>query len=191
MCTDCNQAARYPGRGSYCLECARARARARYHEVKHLIPDRPCAACGEAPRATRAYCGSCHRAKCAERYRSDPQSREKSRQSYRKHAEKRAAEARARRAEDPDVYVARHVKSRYGLEVADLESLYASQSGRCAICAREAPIRGRDGLHVDHCHVTGKVRGLLCTGCNQGLGRFRDSAERLEAAAEYLRKARG
>jgi hypothetical protein len=44
----------------------------------------------------------------------------------------------------------------------------------------------RPVLHVDHCHQTGHVRALLCTGCNSGLGAFRDSPERLREAAAYI-----
>ena len=44
---------------------------------------------------------------------------------------------------------------------------------------------------VDHCHVGGEVRGLLCSNCNVGLGMFADNPEALEAAARYIRRARG
>jgi hypothetical protein len=60
--------------------------------------------------------------------------------------------------------------------------LLTEQSGRCAIC-RVAPL---GPLVVDHNHDTGEVRGLLCDSCNMGLGRFREDAETLRVAAEYL-----
>lgn len=63
----------------------------------------------------------------------------------------------------------RHLWEKYEMTEADVESLSASQDGRCAICGRfEADIP--KGLCIDHCHRTGRVRGLLCTACNTHLG---------------------
>lgn len=66
------------------------------------------------------------------------------------------------------------------------ESTLADQSGGCAICG-EAPSPDKS-LAVDHCHVTGDVRGLLCTVCNWALGRFKDDPGRFESAARYLKR---
>lgn len=76
----------------------------------------------------------------------------------------------------------------YGLSEAAYDSMLANQGGACAICRVIPP--GRGVLHVDHCHVSGTVRGLLCRSCNQGLGHFEDEIERLHRAAEYLSTAR-
>jgi len=64
-------------------------------------------------------------------------------------------------------------------------ALLEAQDGRCAICRTDTP-GGKGGFHLDHDHATGAVRGLLCTNCNMGLGRFADDPARLRAAAEYL-----
>lgn len=72
----------------------------------------------------------------------------------------------------------------YGLTVTEYESLLAAQGGLCGICKETCP-SGRN-LAVDHDHETGKVRGLLCTRCNPGLGYFRDDAERLRAALQWI-----
>jgi hypothetical protein len=61
---------------------------------------------------------------------------------------------------------------------------YEDQSGCCAICNRHESVAGT--LHLDHCHDSGKLRGLLGSGCNLGLGLFRDSIGALIAATEYL-----
>jgi hypothetical protein len=71
----------------------------------------------------------------------------------------------------------------YGLSLEEFNSMVTSQNGRCAIC-NEVPT-GR-GFHVDHCHLTGKIRGLLCRGCNLALGNMKDDPVRLMTAANYL-----
>jgi hypothetical protein len=68
----------------------------------------------------------------------------------------------------------------YGIEFADYERMLDEQDGHCAICP------STEDLHVDHCHSTGVVRGLLCGPCNRGIGLLRDDTERLLAAARYL-----
>jgi hypothetical protein len=70
---------------------------------------------------------------------------------------------------------------RYGLVEADFERMRNEQAGCCAVCDQPT-----QKFHIDHCHDTGKVRGLLCGPCNQGLGFFRDNPDRLMAAAAYL-----
>jgi len=62
--------------------------------------------------------------------------------------------------------------------------LYKEQRGLCAICKRDEATVGT--LCLDHCHETGKIRGLLCRKCNTGLGMFHDNLENVLAASEYL-----
>lgn len=79
--------------------------------------------------------------------------------------------------------------NQYGITAADYDRMLADQGGACAICG--ALSGGRwETLAVDHCHTTGRVRGLLCTPCNQGIGLLRDSVERIHAAISYLEAAR-
>ena len=73
-----------------------------------------------------------------------------------------------------------HLKRRYGITSADVDAMVEAQGGVCAVCQERAP------EHVDHDHLTGQVRGVLCSCCNQGLGNFRDRAQLLRAAVEYL-----
>jgi hypothetical protein len=61
--------------------------------------------------------------------------------------------------------------------------MVAAQNGACKVC-NEVPT---ETLRVDHCHVTGRVRGLLCRKCNTGLGMLRDSVAIVASALEYLR----
>lgn len=76
-----------------------------------------------------------------------------------------------------------HLVRRYGIGAAEVEGMIERQGGACLICLR--PLG--DKPHVDHCHETGQVRGVLCFNCNGGLGQFRDDAALLLRAVEYLR----
>lgn len=98
-------------------------------------------------------------------------------------AEQRAWRAKHReRLRTSEVYGQRYLRN-YGLTKDDYEILLKHQDGRCAIC--RSPPKGKR-LAVDHCHTTGRVRGLLCEPCNHGLGKFADDPERCRAAAAYL-----
>lgn len=71
---------------------------------------------------------------------------------------------------------------KYGITQDDYLKMVADQGGRCAICGSESD----KSFHIDHCHETGKVRGLLCGPCNHAIGLMYDDPETLRAAAEYL-----
>ena len=86
-----------------------------------------------------------------------------------------------------DYEFARGLKRFYGLTVHQYESMLLKQNGCCDCCGiHESKFKRR--LHVDHDHETGKIRALLCTECNPGLGYFKHSIERLELAVQYLKK---
>ena len=74
--------------------------------------------------------------------------------------------------------------SMYGLTPEAYVGIFESQEGKCAICGL-APTTKR-GLHIDHCHKTNAVRGLLCHSCNIAIGNFKDSKELLIKAIHYL-----
>lgn len=84
-----------------------------------------------------------------------------------------------------DYAVFSHRKKAYGLSIDDYEKLILEQNGVCAICSRLP--NGRN-LSVDHNHVTGKIRGLLCLPCNTMLGMANDSIDILIKAIEYLKE---
>ena len=79
-----------------------------------------------------------------------------------------------------------HLKRTYKLTQADYNALLAKQDHRCVICGLAAEDNMQGKLYVDHSHVTGAVRGLLCFDCNTGLGKFRDNASLLIKAARYV-----
>ena len=72
------------------------------------------------------------------------------------------------------------------MEPEHFSQLLQKQNHSCAICKTTTP-GGKGTFHVDHCHATGAVRGLLCMACNIGIGKLKDSPELLDAAASYLR----
>lgn len=75
---------------------------------------------------------------------------------------------------------------KYGITREEFEHMYDLQLGRCAIC--QIPL-SETRVHVDHCHSSQEVRGLLCNLCNPGLGYFQDDPALLRKAAEYLERA--
>jgi hypothetical protein len=124
--------------------------------------------------ARKSHCQPCHLIRQREIY-SDPEYRAK-------------VNARRRRRMDPKKVRAAALK-KYGLTIDQFSELEQSQGGLCAICGKAPLWRGRKVLQVDHCHDTGRVRGLLCHYCNSGMGLFRDNPELLEKATAYLRRS--
>jgi hypothetical protein len=90
---------------------------------------------------------------------------------------------------DPVKHRDRTIKAKFGITSAEYEILLASQDGSCAICGTTDfnYSRGKKP-HIDHCHETGKVRGLLCGHCNIGIGQFFDNVSLLEKAIIYLKE---
>lgn len=90
------------------------------------------------------------------------------------------------RKENPDKYKTNHLKRKYGITIDEWRLLFESQGKVCAICKCQEPCKM--GWATDHCHTTGKIRGVLCYSCNWGLGHFKDNILALEEASRYLRK---
>ncbi len=126
---------------------------------------------------------------------------ERNRRDYAKHREARKAAMRAYHWKNRDVEVLKMRKhyhenretirrarnaSKYGITLEEYDSLFVIQGGVCALCGEPSDSEGRL-LSVDHCHDTGKVRGLLCSSCNMGIGIFDDDIASLEKAIAYLR----
>ncbi len=75
----------------------------------------------------------------------------------------------------------RYRLKKFGITVREYNAIFVLQQGRCGIC--EEPLTKPC---IDHCHTTGKVRGILCPTCNTGLGMFKDSPKNLSRASSYL-----
>lgn len=136
-----------------------------------------------------------------EKYRRNPEKQakhnEKRRAQYAADPSLRAAmraQARDWARRNPDRHKESRLRLSYGITFADYQRMLTEQLGGCAICgaAHCKDFDPRSGkprkLHVDHCHATGAVRGLLCSNCNKAIGLFHDAPERLRAAAAYLER---
>lgn len=91
--------------------------------------------------------------------------------------------SKIRKDRSPEKIREYNLRKSFGITIAEYEEMLESQGGTCAICRGTESV-GR--LAVDHCHSTGKIRGLLCTNCNQAIGKFKDSGPLLLRAIEYL-----
>lgn len=91
-----------------------------------------------------------------------------------------------RRKENPDTKKNLHLKRTYGITLVEYNTMFKEQKGCCKICGTHQS-NLKHSLHVDHCHTTGEVRGLLCSNCNAGLGMFKDNVTFLKNAIEYLK----
>jgi hypothetical protein len=103
---------------------------------------------------------------------------------YLKNKEQRIAHSQVWKKSNP-----RRVKgyriAKYGITLEQYEAQLKEQNHCCAICRN--PLDLGKHTHQDHCHITNKTRGILCTNCNKGIGCFRDSIASLENAIEYLK----
>ncbi len=160
----------------------------------------PCKRCGSTERYVASRnCVACTREGCRQRYATDPEYAQARRAAAKAHGQLPSSRERERirwskRRQDPE-YLARaraqkrdrHLIKTYGIDTRQYERLLAAQGGQCALCKTDTPGGSGDCFHVDHCHATGKVRGLLCSQCNQALGKLGDTIEALERVLRYLK----
>lgn len=83
-----------------------------------------------------------------------------------------------------DKYKFNSIKKRYGLNENQYHKMFNDQLGLCAICKLEAS----KPLHIDHCHKTGQIRGLLCVNCNVALGLLKEDKNIIKSVLTYLDK---
>ena len=129
-------------------------------------------------------CKECERAMAKAWYKKNPQYAKQKAKEWRK---SNPDKVRQYRAENRRKHYLEEVKRKYNLDSETFWSIYDEQGGRCAICNKQlAWSGGKDAPHVDHCHETGRVRGVLCRKCNSGLGYFNDDLKLLKSATKYL-----
>ena len=132
------------------------------------------------PDGLKGWCKDCWNAYQRERYASNAAVREKKNKNGRDWLKANPDRAAV-------IWRRSNLRQKYGISLEDYDAMLAAQGGRCAVCGTtDSGDRRFSTFSVDHDHVTGTVRGLLCSGCNRALGHVGDSPDRLMALAAYL-----
>ncbi len=135
-----------------------------------------CTICGSTNQKQIHYagptCSNCYR---SEQRRLNPNKFLQKDREYKKSLPKETKSERALRYQ---------LKYHYGLSTEQFSELILKQDNACAIC--RTSFEARPSIAVDHCHTKGSVRGLLCRGCNTGIGMLREKPENFISAFNYL-----
>jgi hypothetical protein len=113
----------------------------------------------------RRECKDCKNAAARKKYIDDPQTTQRNLIRMRERAKER----------------------RYGITQEQFDQMIINQNNKCKICSIE--FKGTKFTHIDHCHDTNRVRGLLCNDCNLAIGQFNDNTDIMDNAIKYLQKA--
>lgn len=137
---------------------------------------------------TTRFCPECNAYRPKSEFYADERARGGLTRRCRTHHSRKSYESR-RKYESPAKryeYARRQMlRKKYGLTVEEYFALSEAQGNVCKIC-KQPELRQYRMLHVDHCHRSNRVRGLLCTQCNTALGKFYDDPELLKSAMAYL-----
>lgn len=101
--------------------------------------------------------------------------------------EKNREELNKKKRDNSDYYRNLNLKRNYNISLDDYNSMLEGQNGRCLGCNIFHTDSARGRFHVDHCHTTGKIRGLLCHNCNTALGLVKDNVDTLSMLISYLK----
>jgi hypothetical protein len=96
---------------------------------------------------------------------------------------KQTAYLQKQRQDNPDFFRNRNLKFSHRITLAERHAMFEAQDGCCAICRTP---EGEGRLHVDHHHESGRIRALLCHGCNKGIGFLKENPAVIRAAADYV-----
>lgn len=158
-----------------------------------------CSMCGETkpqeafnrrsdtPRGFHSRCKGCLSKVRHKRYQDDPAFRERALARSRDPQQREKALRRKQTPKGKATQRNSELLRKFGISNVDFDQILLSQGGRCAICSTDKPGGKGNRFHVDHDHDTGKVRALLCSNCNRGLGHFQENIALLEVAIMYLR----
>jgi hypothetical protein len=137
----------------------------------------------------RSWCKTCDNINSRVQYYKDPQLRRDKRKEF--YYENREAEIQRRgefRKNNIDMHRGHKYMQLYGITLEQFEEMRVIQNCSCAICGKHESQNKNKKLHVDHDHKTGKVRQLLCNGCNTGIGLLKEDTSLLQKALDYLIK---
>jgi len=155
-----------------CKKCGELKAYAEFHRASAMRD------------GYRSECKTCHQAQQKRWYRANREAViAKVKRWQQENKDVVNARNKAYREANPLAMRQYHLRRTFGIEITDYERLLERQGGGCAICGRPPK---KTSLHVDHDHESGVMRGLLCVGCNNALGQFRDSTDLLARASSYL-----
>ena len=135
----------------------------------------------------RNECRDCFREIARARYRADPEKAKAAVKRWQQENSERLNAYRRERNAKPEVKRRLrdgYYRRTYGVSADEVDEMLRRQGGGCAVCG-DKPER-LASMHLDHDHEAGRLRGLLCLSCNQGIGKFRDDPDLLRAAADYL-----
>ena len=121
-----------------------------------------------------AYCKTCSKKQVKEYRENNPEKIKELKEKY-KETRKEIRKPSERKY---------HLKTKYGITDLEYKEMYDKQNGNCLLCNKNVEYKK---LHIDHCHKSGRIRGLLCSNCNLALGNFKDNIEVLKKAIEYLK----
>lgn len=158
---------------SYCTDCKRALQAESYARVGGKNPQTHCSRCKQVRTGRHmSYCPP-----CASAYRAE--------KPCPKCGASKAGKSGTKSPYCVPCYREHRLLKTYGITVADFEVMLIRQGGVCAVCSGGP---GDREWHVDHCHDSNRVRGILCAKCNMGIGLLGESASQLRAAADYLER---
>lgn len=136
-------------------------------------------------KARRYICRACWVARQKAYQIKDPNWREKRQLRSKAYRENLDPEVKRKRARDTRC---RYIRKTFGISLDQYEEMVLERNGCCDIC--KSGTKGMGTLHIDHCHKTGMVRGLLCMNCNVSLGLMYDDPEIMENAIKYIQNSK-
>ena len=167
-----------------------SRLEAHEKNIPHYFTGKPCLNGHLNKRRTSdGKCLSCDSEYQKRKRRNRPEYVSRMRKAYYERTREHQLELRRINYAKPEVKAAKRNKDlikNYGINTDEYELMLESQNNVCAICKGPQTNTRTNYFDVDHCHKTGKVRGLLCTNCNQGIGKFKDNKELMLHAYNYL-----
>lgn len=180
-------AKRPDGLSSYCRKCQVADAKSRYTAHPRW----------KAPAGTK-WCPACQSIKPLDEFGANRSTEDKKQgrckpccvasvtASRQKDPTSHRRSSKAWREANLDRHADNNAKRNYGIDHGTYDLMLAEQGGACGICKTTEPGVRLGRFHIDHCHGSKKVRGLLCEKCNRGIGHFDDNVDKLKAAIVYL-----